>query len=219
MQIERIEPRGFNAFLGQQRWDLKEITVPGVAAQVVLRLHLAGGAVRDVVVHVPPIDVQELVRARQIDSNTAAMALGLAQLDTTTEAARGIEDLPSVMLVQPKARGGPADISPETIDRAKQLLAWISVPPRVRMPASADDLTIAVTDGDVYWHIASLRVDGPPASPERATVFVNREPLVEDHWTYHQSGEIHHKRSGVADATREDQPLPLHSLGEEDSAE
>jgi len=76
----------------------------------------------------------------------------------------------------------------------------------------ADDLTIAVTDGETYWHVASLRADAPPAFREHSVVFVRREPGMEDHWTYHESGVVHHKRQGVADAERLAQPLPLHSL-------
>jgi hypothetical protein len=35
---------------------------------------------------------------------------------------------------------------------------------------------------------------------------------MQDHWTYHATGVLHHKREGVVDAERLAQPLPLRSL-------
>ena len=69
-----------------------------------------------------------------------------------------------------------------------------------------------MTDGLAYWHVATLRADSPPNARERQVVFVRREPAMEDHWTYHASGVLHHKREGHVDTERLAQPLPLRSL-------
>lgn len=69
-----------------------------------------------------------------------------------------------------------------------------------------------MTDGQAYWHVATLRADSPPDAREPEVVFVRREPAMEDHWTYHASGVLHHKREGLVDTERLAQPLPLRSL-------
>ena len=58
----------------------------------------------------------------------------------------------------------------------------------------------------------TLRADSPPDALEHQVVFVRREPAMEDHWTYHASGVLHHKREGLVDTERLAQPLPLRSL-------
>ena len=98
-----------------------------VAAEVVLRLRTAGGA-RDIVIHVPPIDVQQLAASQGLDKNTAAMALALDRLEAAIGDGESLEALSSVLLVQPDPTGHPS-APPRVIEGARRLLAWEPVVP------------------------------------------------------------------------------------------
>lgn len=135
MPAKTVQLRSVTLFLGDEWWALQKRHVTGVAAEIVLRLRDGDTAQRDVVVHVPPIDVQQLAAAQGLDRNTAAMALALARVEEAIADRESLDPVPSVLLVQPDPSGQPS-VSPDVVARARKLLAWEAVQPgEVYQPA------------------------------------------------------------------------------------
>lgn len=135
MPAKTVQLRSVTLFLGDEWWALQKRHVTDVAAEVVLRVRAGDAPERDVVVHVPPIDVQQLAAAHGLDRNTAAMVLALARLEDVVADKESLEPVPSVLLVQPDPSGQPS-VSPQLVERARKLLAWEAVQPgEVYQPA------------------------------------------------------------------------------------